>query len=303
MDTPEVTSEPTSEAALVNAALGLEPREAVAPPPEPTPVEEPAFDPATIKIPSRKAVDGVPKAYEKFKDKSLTDVFTSYENAEKWGHEKSQEAAQLRRELEEERARRAAAEQVAKMTPAQEPVTQDYWQKAGINPNEQLFTEPQRVLDTTLTEAERRAAVAAEAAVRKAQQEWQAKQDEEKFASNAFATFEAAKLKLQKLGYDVSDEQWREELTYIAPVVYRTGRTLDPDAYVEHYGKLKGAPAKAQLPTEGNPPISAKSSSSTAQSVPTIGREEKALRARLADAFGFSEAEKENYIKRGGETR
>lgn len=296
METPAVTTQP-SEAEAINSALGLE----SAPAPEapaPAPVVEAPFDPASITIPDRAAVNA-PKAFEKFKNKTLTDVFTSYEEAEKGFHTKAQEAAQARREAEELRMKLAAAEQTARMLqqPPQPVAPHDPYQ--GVNPDSDIITDPRKVLDRTLSEAERRAQAIAQQESAKVRQEIISGLQAEREEQAIFNTFEIAKFKLRQAGYTLSDDQWKEDLKFIAPVVAREEQLFNPDRYVQHFQYLRGG-VRATLPVEGNPPVAARAATAP-PSIPSINKEARQVRERLADAFGFTGDERKRYIERGGE--
>lgn len=295
METPEVPSQPEEIGTSINTALGLE----SAPPETPAvPVEEAPFDPATYTIPDR-IIEGAPKSFEKFRNKALTDFAISYENVEKSFHQKAQEAAQARKEAEDLRIRLAAAEQLARITQQpqvpQQPV--DKWQ--GANPAEHVITDPQRVFDRTLSVAEQRAQEIAQKAATEAEQRIEAKLQREREEQAVFQTFETAKSELRAAGYDISDEQWREDLKFIAPVAAREGQLFNTKWYVESFSRLKG-PIKASLPKEGNPPVAARTSTAPT-AVPSINREDRAIRERFADALGFTGEERKNYIERGGQ--
>jgi hypothetical protein len=280
----------------VSAALGLEPAQAAPQVPEPAPEPAP-FDPASFTIPDRFS-ESAPKALDKFKNKTLLDIAKSYEESEKGFHAKAQESAQIRRENEELKARLAAAEQFAKMSqqPTAAPTPHDPWQ--GVNPDAEIITDPRRVLDRTLSESERRAQLVAQQEAMKVRDEIVNGLRAEKEEAAIFNTFEIAKFKLRQAGYTLSDDQWKDDLTYIAPRVAREGNLFAPDAYVEHFQKLRG-PIKATLPKEGNPPVAARAATAP-PSVPTISSEERQLRERLANVWGMVGDERKNYIERGG---
>lgn len=292
---PEVPTQPDASV-IVSSALGLE----SAPPPEtpaPEPIDEGPIDLASLIIPDRIG-DTAPKALEKFKRKSLLDLAKSYEESEKGFHAKAQEAAQTRRENEELKARLAAAEQFAKMTqqPAAAPAPHDPWH--GVNPDSDIITDPRRVLDRTLSESERRAQLVAQQEAAKVRDEIVRGIQAEREEAAIFNTFEIAKFKLLQAGYTLSDDQWKDDLTYIAPRVAKEGQLFSPDAYVEHFQKLRG-PIRATLPKEGNPPVASRAATAP-PSVPTITSEERALRERLANVWGMTGDERKNYIERGG---
>jgi hypothetical protein len=295
MEAPVVPTEPDQSAAVA-AALGLE----SAPAPEtpaPPPVEAAPFDPASFTIPDRIS-DTAPKALEKFKNKTLLDIAKSYEESEKGFHGKAQELAQARREAEELRTKLAAAEQYARMNqqPAAPQAPLDPWQ--GVNPDSDIITDPRKVLDRTLSEGERRAHLVAQQEAAKVRDEIVNGIRAEREQEAIFNTFEVAKFKLRQAGYNLTDDQWKEDLKFIAPVVAREEQLFNPERYVQHFQYLRG-PIKATLPKEGNPPVAARTATA-APHVPTISSEERQLRERLANVWGMSGDERANYIERGG---
>lgn len=285
VETPSQPGNAGSEAVAAFNQLAAEtPIEdvAVAAPEEPTAPSEPST-PATLIIPLNK----VP---EKFRSKPEA-IVEAYENAEKQMHAATQERAQLRREMDELRARLAAADQVTRMTTPQSPEL-NHWQKAGINPGEDIIVSPDKVGDHLLSEAERRAQAVATRAAQEAANQVRAEMQQQQSAAALITAFETAKKSLRDSGYTLSDEDWKRDLGYIAPAVAREneqnpGAVFDHNRYVEHFRVLKGAPAKATLPTEGAPPVAARSATvQNAPPVPTLNREDQQLQKAIHGALG-----------------
>lgn len=294
----EVTSQPSDARGIVAKHLAdyaPEPETPQAPEVEAAPAPE-EFDPATIRIPNQKFVTNVPKALEKFKDKTLVDLATSYEEAERAMHTKAEEAARYHRENDELKARLAAAEQYARMTPAQPTVQTDPYTQRGIKLDEAIITDPRSVMATTLDEARRIAREEAEKAANASGEKSRAEFQQAENARRLIGALESARMEASKLyGAEIPIEQWREDVMYIAPRVKwendngSEGRIYDPRAYVDHYTRLKGAP-KASVPTEGNPPVAARPANVRSErAAPTLTREEALIRKQIRGALNLKD--------------
>ncbi len=271
----------------------------------PAPAEVPlTFDPATVRIPKDAKL---PDYAEKFRDKNLPEVFEITRKTEQWGHDKAQEAAQLRRELEDERTRRISMEQLRSQQPPVQP--QDPYAKLGIDPDVAIIGNARQVLDLNRQLSAEDARAIAQQAAKSEADAIRAENQREREANSLIATFETAKDGLRKAGYQVSDEQWLKDLAYIAPAIAREAET-NPNAlyetrrYMEHFAYLKGAPQKPTIPTEGNPPVAGRPATVAAQpNVPTIAGEMKSKADLIAKALGFSAEDKKAYMARLGGTQ
>lgn len=256
---------------------------AVAAPQSETPAAEPQ-SPATIIIP-------LSKIPEKFRSKPES-IVEAYENAEKTMHGATAEAARLRKEAEELRVKLATAEQVSRMTQQPQQQPQNHWQQAGINPGEDIITSPDKVGDHILTQATKRAEEAALKAAAQVEAKLQAQKQTEEQTRALFWALDTAKVRAKEAGYDFTDDEYKNVLMYVGPVVAEEAKQnpnapYDPNRYVEHIKMLKGAPTKAALPTEGAPPVASRSATmQNAPSVPTLSREDAQLQKAINGALG-----------------
>lgn len=300
-------SQPASIVDRVQAAIAPVEEQAAAAPATETPAPPaPAFDPATITIPD---VAELPPHFQKFKGKDLNAVIGAQLETERWGHSKAEEAAKARRENEELKARLAAMEQVAKVFPQQQPQPQDHWQKAGVNPNETIFTDPRSVLDATrsmtLEEARQYAEQAAARAAETTKAELRAERLRENEGAAYFNAFEAARAELNSKGYNLTPEQWAQELadSKIANYVQfaEPDARFNPKRYVELYAMAKPLAAKPNVvPTETAPPIASRPATvdTTAATKPSIPRERRQALKQIGEGFGFSGDRLEGYIQK-----
>lgn len=284
-DHQEAPSQPAPQdvVSLFNKSLDSAPATPQAPEPL-TAVETPqASAPATIAIP----VDRVP---EKFKQKPEA-VFEAYENAERAMHQRANEASQFRREADELRAKLAAAEQFAKLQQQPKPPEVDPW--GGLKPEEAVITDTRRFAESIRTQAVEEARKAAREETDRVKTEVRQDQSNRDSATALVKTWDAARDMIRASGHQISDEQWKADLGYIAPAVVREndqapGVVLNPKRYVEHYNYLRGAPPKPSIPTEASPPISGRPSVIAAQqpeSIPSISRETRQTRETIAAAM------------------
>lgn len=304
METP--TSEPVSIVDRVNAAVASQesatPETPVAAAPPPAP-----FDPATIKIPD---IESLPPHLLKFKGKDLNAISSSLLETERWGHSKSEEAAKFKRDNDDLRARLAAAEQVRSMLPQPAAQPPDPW--GGINPNEAIFTDPQRVLDTnrqiSTAEAKRMADEAEQRAVSKFEATLQ-KRDE---ANAFFLTFEAARNDLANRGYNLTQEQWNEHLRDVAsPIAADPARRFVATEYAnafveraERYSAFRPAAKPPTIPTEGAPPLASRTATvDPGTDKPTISRETRQLWKQVGEGLGFTGDRLKSFIESAGEAR
>lgn len=252
--------------------------------------EEAPFDPATIKIPNRQFSPNASKALEKFKDKTIADLATSYEEAERTMHSRAQEASDLRRQLDTERAARIAAEQFQRMVAQPQQTPQDIYQRAGVNLDEAIITDPTRVMATTLEEARRIAREESERAAYEWRSQAQAEAQESQNRNVLLSALEMARGEVGKLiGKEISIPEWQNELQDVARLVQmrEPERVFDHKAYVETYTRLRGVP-KVSVPAEGNPPVNAKPSSvKSERQAPTMTREEQQLSRAIRKAMGL----------------
>lgn len=286
---PDATSQPGIDAlgaferavATTEAAPPAQPLSQAAPPTE-TPQ---TFDPATIAIPDYAAGPTL----EKFRGKHLGDVVRSYEESQRAMHQRSQEAAQARRENEELKTRLAVAEQIARMNPAPAPAPPaDIWTQAGVNPDVEIINNPRGLLELAIAEAERRARVGAAEEAGKVRSEVSQENEERERAHAYIGTWDAAKAQIRALGHELTDQQWVDDLGYI---MFKLGpeAQADPSAaftvsrYVDHFTRLRGAPSRATLPTEGAPPVASRAAAVNpkAAQVPTLPAEQADLAATI----------------------
>lgn len=249
------------------------------------------FDPATIRIPETAQL---PEHAQKYRGKSLAEVIELERRTQQYGFEKAQEAAQARREADELRARLAAAEQLARMNqkPPEPEVSTDPWTRAGVDPNETIITDPRRVAEVTISEAERRSIEAARQVVAQEVGSMRQQIQREREEQTLIATFELAKHEVRKAGHNISDDDWVNALRYIGPAIEQENRetpgvVFDPKRYVAHYTALRGVPARPTLPTEGNPPVAARSAAVAPESSPkpSVSREKRQLYEQVYGAM------------------
>lgn len=269
------------------AEVPAEQRESSAP--EPT---APPETPATFAIP----LERIP---EKFR-KNPEAIFEAYQNAEKYMHEKSTESARLAKEAEELRTRLAVVEQVQKMQPQAPPQTS--WQKAGINPQEDIIVAPEKVAAHVIDEAKRAAAEEAQKYAQAEAAKLRAEKNQEDQTRALFWALDQAKVKAKEAGYDFSDDEYRQVLQYVGPVVAEEAKQnpnapFDPNRYVEHIKVLKGNPTKPSLPTEGAPPIAARSATMKSSApVPTLDKETRDKALQIAKGLGWSKEQTQEYL-------
>lgn len=259
-------------------------------------VAPPVPDPATSRVP------------EKFRGKSIEEVADSAHNAEQRMHQATEEAARLRRENEDFRIRLIAQEQLRAPAPPQSPV--DPWAASGIVPEEAVITDTRRFADTTLNMAEERARRAAAEESAKAIQGFRDEQSNiqrgQQQAGALIGTWEAAKAAIRAEGYELSEDQWRTDLDFIAPQVarennQRDGVIYDPTAYVAQFKRLRGVVAqRAVIPTEGNPPVAARSASVSPSTpgAPTVSREKKQIYDAVFGALQTIDPAKRDEMKK-----
>ena len=289
------TATPIDVAAQVRAALGQE-----TVPENPAPAPEPPAVPdlAAIRVPEHEIVP------EKFRGKGLSDVFEAHRNAEQYMHAKANEAAQARRENEELKTRLAAAEQFAKMAqqpPPPAPAPVDVWTARGINPEEAVITDTRRFAEATRDIAVEGARAAAREETQKVRAEWENDQTAQRQADGLVKTWDTAKEALRARGHNISDDQWKNDLAYIAPAVVRENDVFNTDRYVAHYEYLKGTPAvqKPTVPSEGNPPVSSRTAAGPQASArPSVSRERTAIVEQIGRSLGFEGDRLKNYINR-----
>lgn len=248
------------------------------------------FDPATIRIPNRQFVEHVPKALEKFKDKTLVDFATSYEEAERMMHAKAAEAAQTRRENEELRTRLTAAEQYARMSQQPAPTAQQHDPYEGLDVDTAGVTDMRGFADRTLAEARRIAKEEAATAAQQSRAQVNAERETDAHAAQLVTAFELSRAEVGKLiGRDVPIEEWQSDLQDLARIVHsrEPHRQYDHKAYVETYVRLRGVP-KVSVPTEGNPPIAARPASvKPDKPTPTLSREADQLNKQIRKALNL----------------
>ena len=278
-------------------------------PAAPTTPETPKFDPASVVIPQEA---DLPPHFQKFKGKTLADVIGLDLQTQQWATTKAQEAATAKREAEDLRARLAAAEQIAKMTPQKAPeAPADPF--AGIDIEHELFRDPKKVVtmlrEQLRTELREEQKVAARAEAERVGGEIGGRINSERAAAMQIATFDTAKDQLKAAGIEFpKHDDYVAMLGFVMPTIAQQAKAegnpqalYEPERIVNAIRFLRGSapPVVATVPNEAAPPIPARTAQVMVKqpNVPTVSREHRQLYEQIGKGLGFEGPALENYIQ------
>lgn len=251
----------------------------------------PEWDPKSVVIPKDATL---PDHFKKYSGKTLADVIELDLQTQRYAGQQRTEADRLRVENEQLKSKQAAREELRDLlAPPVAPV--DEWAAVGITPETPVWDQPRVALEATRALAGKDTTALIDKAKADIRAELNAEREAERRNTAVIQTFESAKAAIRAKGHAITDEEWSHDiLPYIAPRLAQEetvspGALYDPQKYVDHYERLRGAPAapaKPVIPAEGAPPVSGRSASVTPQfTAPTASNEVTAMKQKVAGAM------------------